>query len=323
MSVSATHGSEIRRWSTVDVPASKRLDYFAAAVSEAVLPMGIDQADPDDFFAELSFARLADIGVTNARGNAHSSFRGRSELARSCDQGFNLLMSTRTSWIADHRGGVRMAPRDVLVIDARYPIRISVATTFDAVNISVPEAWLRRWLPDPCMLAARRIAGDSLWGLALSTYLSSLSPELAAAPPLPLTLMADQVGSLLALTACNMQGSAPAAGRAVVSLRERVIDRIRERCAEQGLTAAGVATSLNVSLRTLHRALASGQDTFGGVLMNARAAAALRMLRSPLFKRLTIEEIGCRAGFLSASHFSHVIRSRTGRTPRQVRREAA
>ena len=320
MSGSTTDSSEIKRWSTVDVPASKRLDYFAAAVSEAVLPMGIDRADPDDFFAELSHASLGSIGVTKAKGNAHSSFRGQAELSRSCETGFNLLMSLQASWVVDHRGRERMAPRDILVIDSRYPIRIIVGTAFEAVNISVPDAWLRRWLPDPSLLAMRRIPGDSLWGLALSSYVSSMSPELAAAPPLPLTLLADQVGSLLALTASGLQGALPTRSKAVVSVHERVTERIRERCTEQSLTAADVATSLNISLRTLHRGLASAQQTFGGVLIDARAANGLRMLRSSAFRLLSIEEIAYRAGFLNASHFSQVIRARAGRTPRQLRK---
>lgn len=318
--VSATDGSEIKRWSTADVPAPQRLDYFAAAVSEAVLPIGIDRADPEEFHAELKYAPLADIGVTNARGNAHSSFRGSTELARSGAPTFNLLMSLQTSWMADHRGKVRMKPRDVLVIDSRFPIRIIVDSAFEAVNISVPDAWLRRWLPDPSVLAMRRIPGDSLWGLALSTYLSSMSPELAAAPPLPLSLLADQVGSLLALTASGIHGLAPTRTKTAASLHERVTDRIRERCSEQGLTAQDVTTSLNISPRTLHRALASAQQTFGGVLIDARAANGLRMLRSSLFKLLSIEEIAYRAGFLNASHFSQVIRARSGMTPRQIRK---
>jgi AraC-like DNA-binding protein len=229
-------------------------------------------------------------------------------------------MSLQANWVVDHRGRERMAPRDILVIDSRYPIRIIVNTVFEAINISVPDAWLRRWLPDPSILAMRRIPGDSLWGLALSSYVSSMSPELAAAPPLPLTLLADQVGSLLALTASGLQGAIPARTKVVVSVHERVTERIRERCTEQSLTAADVATSLNISLRTLHRALASAQQTFGAVLIDARAANGLRMLRSSVFKLLSIEEIAYRAGFLNASHFSQVIRARAGKTPRQVRK---
>ncbi|WP_430681763.1 hypothetical protein [Mesorhizobium australafricanum] len=65
-------------------------------------------------------------------------------------------------------------------------------------------AWIRQWLPKPYLIAVRRIPGNSLWGHALSSFASALSPNLAAAPPLPSTVIADQVGFPLALTASGM-----------------------------------------------------------------------------------------------------------------------
>jgi AraC family transcriptional activator of tynA and feaB len=73
----------------------------------------------------------------------------------------------------------------------------------------------------------------------------------------------------------------------------------------------------------MHRALASSDTTFGAMLINARTHTAIRMLSSPLFRRISTAEVGRRAGFLSASHFLRVIRKRTGMTPPQLRRNAA
>jgi hypothetical protein len=44
------------------------------------------------------------------------------------------------------------------------------------------------------------------------------------------------------------------------------------------------------------------------------------MLQSPAFNRLTTAEIGRRAGFADASHFTKVIRAQTGQTPLQMRK---
>lgn len=309
----------IQRWSTAEVPASKRLDYFAAALSEAINPMGVGEADPLTFHAELSFAHLGEIGVTKTVGAAHGSFRGRAELAHSSEHKFNLLMTLQSPWTAEHRGALRMAPRDVLIIDSEFPIKTDVRTAFTAVNVSVSESWLRRWVPDPNVLAARRIPGESLWGLTLSSYLSELSPELSASPPLPLAVIADQVGSLLALTASGMRSTQQARTIAMRALHERIRDCITQRCTEVNLTAADVAASTQVSVRTLHRTLAAANETFGGQIIQARAGVAMRMLMSPLFRRVMTAEIGRRAGFLSPSHFARVIRMRSGQTPRQLR----
>ena len=88
------------------------------------------------------------------------------------------------------------------------------------------------------------------------------------------------------------------------------------------VTAVDVAASLGISVRTLHRSFAAANQTFGDKLIEARARIALRMLMSPLFKRVTTAEVGWRAGFQSASHFARVIQRRTGWTPLHLRREA-
>ena len=310
----------IQRWSTAEVEQKRRLDYFAAALSEAVYPLGIDRADPATFDAQVSFANLGSVGVCKTVGSGHHSFRGRGELARTDDHTYNLLLTMQTSWTAEHRGPLHLAPRDVLIIDSEHPLKTDIRTCFTSIAVSVPEAWLRQWVPNPKVIASRRIPGNSLWGHALSSYVSELSPDLAAAPPLPLSVIADQVGSLLALTATGLHGAATLANTSAVrSLRDRIQDYLSQRCTEWELTASDVAASLSISVRTLHRTFAANDETFGESLIEARARVALRMLTSPSFNRLTTAEIGRRAGFPSASHFARVIRNRTGRTPYQLR----
>jgi AraC-like DNA-binding protein len=313
---------EIRRWSTSSVPPIQRLDYFAAALSEAVNPLGVSGADPHRFHAELSSAQLGAVCVTKTVGSAHTSIRGRREIALGGEHTFNMLLTLDGSWSAEHRGMSRMGARDVMVLDSSFPLRAEVSFDFVAINVAVSEPWIRRWLPDPGALVARRIPGDSLWGQALSSYLGELTPELAARPPLPVSIMSDQVGSLLALTVNAMRNGAPSPKPAERSLAELIVELITARCSEPELTAAEVAAALSVSVRTLHRTLSASGHTFGAILIDARTATATRMLTAPIFKRLTIGEISRRAGFLSPSHFTRVIRLRTGRTPRRLRREA-
>jgi transcriptional regulator GlxA family with amidase domain len=101
-----------------------------------------------------------------------------------------------------------------------------------------------------------------------------------------------------------------------------IIDCITQRCTEPELTGGDVAKSQDISVRTLHRAFAATNATFGGKLVEGRARVALRMLTSPLLSRVVMTEIGRRAGFLSASHFARVMRNQTGHTPLHLRRAA-
>ncbi len=61
-------------------------------------------------------------------------------------------------------------------------------------------------------------------------------------------------------------------------------------------------------------------ETFVGRLVQARAQVGIRMLTAPSFERLTMAEIGRRAGFLSSSHFARVIYQHTGLSPARLRR---
>src|SRR5262249_30343196 len=144
------------------------------------------------------------IRICKVIGSPHGALRGPDELTRTTNHSFNLQMTLRSSWNATHRGRLQLLPRDILIIDSEYPLETVIDSPFTAVAVSVSDTWLRQWIPNPNLLTARRIPGDSLWGFALSSYLGELSPDLAAAPPLPLSVIADQVGSLLALTASGL-----------------------------------------------------------------------------------------------------------------------
>jgi AraC family transcriptional activator of tynA and feaB len=310
----------VQRWTTANVEQTRRLGYYEAALNDAVLPISITHADPRTFRVEMSFANFAGLGVCKQLGRPHGAVRGRSELARSTAHAFSLLMILETPWTIDHRGPLQMMPSDVLILDSEHTCKFEVRNPFVGINVGVSESWLRQWIPNPNVLTARRIPGNSLWGRALSAYLGELSPDLAAAPPVPLSVIADQVGSLLALTASGLRGEIIANTPAVRSLHERIKDCLAQRSTEWELTAADVAASISISVRTLHRTLAATDETFGGALIAERARVALRMLTSPAFHQVTTAEIGRRAGFPSASHFARVIRDRTGRTPLQFRR---
>ena len=175
---------------------------------------------------------------------------------------------------------------------------------------------------DGCAILScwKRRLGDSQWGRVLASYFAQLSPEFVVHAPLPQAVLIDQLGALLALTASELSGSRAVSTPAERSVRDHVYDHIRQRCADTSLQAADIASSLNISRRTLHRALGACGDTFGAMLIQARVDLAVRMLQSPLFDRVTTAEIGRRAGFSDASHFVKALRRRTGQTPLQMRR---
>ena len=268
----------------------------------------------------MTALELPSICFVALGGTPQLAVRARSEIRRSSEHFFFLLLVLSESWYVRHVARTRLGPGDLVFYDSNYPLVCDFRLKWRAFQLRLSDEFVRNWVANPEWMGGRCISDDSKWGRVLASYVTQLSPDFVAQAPVPQTLLIDQIGALLALTATELSGRRVVSTPAERSVRERVYDQIKQRCADMSLRAADVANSLNISERTLHRALASCGGTFGAMLIQARVDLAVRMLQSPLFDRVTTAEIGRRAGFSDASHFTKVLRRFTGQTPLQMRR---
>jgi AraC-like DNA-binding protein len=307
-------------WSTDEEPVAQRLDSYVGHLCERLMNVTASSTERDDFHARLTTAQLGPLHVSAMSGSQQDSYRTRSHVARSKEQAYHLAVG-RCRWKFSHRDStLHLRPGDLVLADTRFAYSANWPADHGALNVRLPTEWLHGWLPSPGQLVGKLISGESGWGRVLSSYLSRIPPEVAARPPLAVTVMSDQVGALLALAATEIPGCAPQSAPEYPAQHARILDSIRERCSELELTAGDIAGALGVSPRTVHRILACYGETFGKKLMDARIEVATRMLESRIFARVTIAEIGRRAGFLDPSHFARVFRSSLGLTPGQYRR---
>ncbi len=316
--------ADLVHWSTDAEEARHRVDLYASTVSSALSPMQATvPGRGDDFFARMSMVDLSLLSFARIQADAHRCYQDKQGAARAPQRNYHLLINLASPWELEHRDRFRMEPGDAVVIDSALPWDIHSHTRSEYLNLTLSEGWIRQWLPAPGVLIGRRISGESGWGHALAAFASQLTPEFVASLAIPQSLVLDHVGALLAMSASEL-GNVPARGTrpAMRSLRSRIGDCIGQRCAEPALTSVEVASAIGVSVRTLHRCLAAAGETFSHLLTSTRLEAGMRMLESRLLSRLTVTEIALRAGFCDASHFERVVRTRTGRTPSQLRRVA-
>lgn len=307
----------MRRWSTDAAAPAQRLDYWVGAICEGFLEMAATSGCGAAFHSSLESASCGPVAVNRVRGSAQDVFRTGAAIARSRENFYYLLCKADSAWsAAQEQQGARLLPGDLVLVDSRRRYEFHFTHSADTVSLQLHPAWVEGWLADAQVALGRRIDGQAGWGAALSAFARQLTPELAAAPPLPARLLTDQLGALMALA--FEPGTAAPSG--VSSLRERIESTLRERHAEAGLTASDVAAAVGVSERTLHRALAGSGHTFAQRLMACRMESAARLLADPRFDRLTVAEIGRRVGLADASHFVRSCRARLGGTPAELRR---
>jgi AraC-like DNA-binding protein len=311
--------SSLVRLSTRDVAPADRLSYASWILVSALAPSAVSAATPADYELDVTALELPSIAIVAQSGSPQRAIRARPEIRRTSQRYFFLVLVLSGSWHVTNVTRARFGPGDLTFYDSRGPLDCDLLLSWSALNLQLSEQFVRKWVPNPVVLGGRRL-GDSQWGRLLASYVAQLSPEFVVDAPLPQGVLVDQLGTLLALTASELSGRRAVSTLAERSVRDQVHDHIRQRCADTSLQAADIAGSLNLSKRSLHRALAACGDTFGAMLIQARVDLAVRMLQSPLFDRVTTAEIGRRAGFSDPSHFVKVLRSRTGQTPLQMRR---
>src|SRR5262249_32226904 len=290
-----------------------RFDYWMSILRQSLWPV-TEWTVPRDFNVELREASLGCLSSMTETISPSDAYRTSRDVDNTGDPCY-LLFVSRLPWFVAHRDHCeRYAPGEAVIVDSQGELKTSAPCGFRGGIIKLPVNWVRSWVPDPESLVGRRIPWDAKWGRTFLPMVGQLTPELAAAPPLPHGVLVDQVGAMLALIADEAEA------RAMPGLLKKIEDCIRERCREPQLTAADVAVMLNMSPQTLHRLLATTNTTFASKLLDARVDVALQLLTSQSSDELTIMEIARRAGFLSATHFARVVRQRTGHTPLELRR---
>jgi AraC-like DNA-binding protein len=303
-----------QKFSTRAIPQGQRFDYWMSVLNESMWRVTEWSDIPPDFNVDLSSARLGSLTTLSETISPHRSRRTRIDLGKSEERSYHLFVSVAPSWGFSHLGAQgRLDSGDVLML-AEGEHETICPDGFRGVILKCPEEWMRSWLPDPDVLAGKTLARDSRWGRVLSPIVRQMTPELAAAPPLPHRVLTDQLGAILGLLA----GDAEA--QAMPDLVERIRDSIRERCGDAALASEHVAAAIDIPARVLHRALATAHSSFAAELISARVAVAVSLLSSTAHRRQSLAQIAFASGFSSPAHLARVLRRRTGRGPLELRR---
>lgn len=308
-------------WNTDDIPVAPRFDRYVELLSRNLIGVTTVCDDRRRFKADIQIAQIGRLQIAQISGSAKRSSRTKRDIATSGARAFHLV-SGNTAWeFQCMENRLCLNPGDLVLIDTEVEYSSSLPEDFKNYTAALPVDFIQSWLPDPAGVTGKRLSGSNDWGAVLSTYVSQLAKAGGSLLPLHASILQDQLGALLALAASDMQVRNPTPKATSSYLYDKIVESIRQRCTDLCMTAFDVATDVNISLRTLHRVLATSGKTFGSLLISARCEVAYRMLTSSQFNNLTISEIGKCAGFVDSSHFSRTCRLRYGYPPAQLRRK--
>lgn len=309
------------RWSTDDVDKAQRIDYYEDTVARSMIPVGIRMPPESEFSSSMKMTSLDGLSVLRIRGSPHEVYRGAREISRSGVHRYHLLLTCATPWTLHHQGATALAAGEAVLLDSEQAQTSATIVPYEMVHVMLDAAWLDQWVPQPIALVGRKMTAATPWGHSLASFVRNLTPELLLESPLPTKLLCDHIGAMLALAADEIDHQ-PMPRKASMPPRQRILDLLAQQCTDPALTAKNVADALDISVRTLHRALAATQETFGPLLIEARLRIACRMLESRIFMRMTVSEIARRTGFATPSHFARVFHAFYAMTPSCFRQVA-
>ena len=305
------------RWSTSDVEPRRALSYWIDTICDAILELDIDSPDRDNFRARLDQRKFGPgtLGVVEAP--TQSIYRTRARISRSLHNSFYLL-HMRTGSMRYRRQGRDTYVRtgDCVLLDCKERFLLDCPQATRCVVLRFPEDWLRTWRPTPERFVAKTFSPSAGWSAALGSALANLDTTMEEELALPDSVIAEQIGALLALAA-GPRGHVTS-GRD--QIRARLVQTLRDRCHEPDLTPAAVASDNGISKRYLHYLFLQLNTTFGQELIRLRLECAHRLLNDKRYDEVSVIEVAARCGFIAPSHFARRFRQIYGVGPDQFRR---
>jgi AraC-like DNA-binding protein len=228
------------------------------------------------------------------------------------------LVYARKGALKTRIGGKRFTvqPGEFVLLDNTRFYQMEMDTAHEAVDLMMPLGWLDRYLPDPGALLGRPVSARAGWGAPLGSLLETMAEGIDRTP-LPRSMIAEQVGTLLTLATGFHEPATESRHRG--QLARQILRRIEADFADPDLSPEGLAAELGISKRYLQQLLAGSGTSFVQELTATRLDRASDMLSDPRTGGLSVGEIAFRCGFLDPGYFARAFRKRFGRTPSEWR----
>ncbi|MCP5395156.1 MAG: helix-turn-helix domain-containing protein [Sphingomonadaceae bacterium] len=282
-----------------------------------IAPMVVIPFDDNAFAARWSSHGIGQLRLLHLHAPAQRVIRqgdeGQAGKATPSIQLVYARVGVLDTQVAGRRFDV--APGSFVLLDNTKHYQMDMQTSHEVADLMMPLGWLDRYLPDPQALLGQPLSVREGWGAPLGALLETMLDSLDTSP-LPRSMVAEQVGSLLALATGFHE---PPVGRHGAQLARQVLRRIESDFADPELTPQRIADDLGISKRYLQALLAGSGTSFVQELNATRLDRAGDMLADPAYRNVAVGEIAWRCGFLDPGYFTRLFRKRYAVAPRQYR----
>lgn len=230
--------------------------------------------------------------------------------------GFDIVLMQSGSARAIHGAkSCDLSPGSLILLDSSAKWDLMFPSDQFCISAHMELSWLRKWLPDPSMLAGHVVDSNSQWAAPLISLMNTIATIGLENAPMPRSLLAEQMASLLAIALARPAEDSVIHGS---ELLKRIRATVYKSFDKADLSAQHVADDLGISRRHLDKVLASANTTFLTLLENQRFEAARRRLADQ-HNSLQIAEIAWSCGFSDPGYFARRFKRVFGTSPTRFR----
>ncbi|MCB2065347.1 MAG: AraC family transcriptional regulator [Erythrobacter sp.] len=310
--------TDIESWTSDGLARREALSQWREWAASTIAPIEVEVFDADSFAARWISHGIGQLRLLHlyapAQRVTHTGIEGSAGRAGPSIQ---LVYSRQGAMKTQMEGkSFTLQPGQFVLLDNTRYYQMEMRTPHEALDLMMPQAWLERHLPDPGALLGRVIDTRHGWGKPLGALLETL-PDGIGNAPLPRSLIAEQIGSLLALATGFEESEHVSRHRG--QLARRILRRIESDYADPALSPERVAEACGISKRYLQTLLAGSGTSFVQELNAIRLDRASDLLADPRAKCLPVADVAYRCGFLDPGYFTRLFRKRFGITPSEWR----
>jgi AraC-like DNA-binding protein len=316
-------GTVGQRFTTDDVAATERLDYWRDAICDVFVQLDCTSARRRGFYGHVSSEALESVSLSVVDADGQHVVRGRRQLAKASEDDFLLSVQMHGTGMVRQDGRDAPLRRGAMALYASTrPYELIFPGPFRQLVLQLPRTVLSQVIADPDALTATALSPEAPETRLLGAFLAELQASATMLSPASRAHVASSVVQSLAAALATLPSAAPPRGfDGRAQARSRICAYVEAHLDEPALSPASIAAALGFSRQHLHRLFAAGDESLDRRIWRSRLERVRTDLANPALAHFSIADVASRRGFTSPEHFSRVFRAHYGTTPSAYRRD--
>ena len=263
--------------------------------------------------ARVRSGSIGDIRMIELSGEPFHGTRGRSEIATDGEDFLgDLLQRSGSTHCKVGDVSTLVGPGDISLWYSGRPVEFTMPGTFRKLCMLIPVRCLEPVLQNPTSYEGVHLSADNPLAGLLTSYLTTLSEQVAGGQQDTASATVDVTLELLAAAFRASVGKEDTTPRK--KLQTRVLQYMETRLGDPDLTPTAIAEAMGISPRYLYLLFDTQGISVAGWIRQRRLAKCRAALENQDDNK-SVCEIAYNWGFSDAAHFSRLFKSAYGASP--------